>query len=110
MRCSILLIAVIASSGLTAPTPEAGGPAQLSELLLSSVSTRGTALVVVSFLLTLPGPATKRAMGERGLHYADVSADDDAILYRWLPKNAQDGETIEEIDTDSVEVADEALS
>lgn len=67
-------------------------------------------MVVVSFLLTLPGPATKRAMGERGLHYADVSADDDAILYRWLPKKAQDGETVEEeIDTDSVEVADEAL-
>ncbi|ROW15363.1 hypothetical protein VPNG_02379 [Cytospora leucostoma] len=81
MRCSILLIAVMASSGLTAPTPGAGGSTQLS-------------------------PATKRTMGERGLHYADVPADDDAILYRW--QNLSGGAVESEKDTDSEEVADEA--
>ncbi|ROV92933.1 hypothetical protein VSDG_06361 [Cytospora chrysosperma] len=64
MRYNILLVAFMASSGLTAPA--AGGPIQLS-------------------------PTIKRTVGERGLHYADISADDDAILYRWAP--ACDSET-----------------
>lgn len=63
MRCNFLLVAFMASSGLTAPAAE--GPDRLS-------------------------PAIKRTVGERGLHHADISADDDAILYRWIPSYVSD--------------------
>ncbi|KUI72014.1 hypothetical protein VM1G_08101 [Cytospora mali] len=80
MRCSILLVAVMASTGLTAPVPR--GPTQLS-------------------------PTTKRIVGDRGLHYADISADDDAILYRWVPGYVSDNGEPEK-ETGSEETTEEA--
>lgn len=103
MQCSIFLIAVMASLGLTAPT--AGGPTHpgMPLLDLESVSIRDTALLVVSFLLTASGHAAKRTTGDTSLQSTDVLADDEAIKYRW---NAAYAESDKE--TNSDEVSEEA--